>query len=115
MCIRDRFFGGAGAPFGGGARRRAGPVPGEDLEAVIEVDFEDAVFGVEAEFAVRTAVVCEICEATGAASGSGPETCGECGGTGQVQRVRQSLSLEFKDVVRRVNRRITCNPLVSIT
>ena len=89
--IFESFFGGSGSPFGGGGRRRAGPVPGEDLEAVIEVDFEDAVFGVEAEVSVRTAVVCEACEATGAASGSGPETCGECGGAGQVQRVRQSM------------------------
>ena len=89
-------FGGSGSPFGGGGfgrggQRRAGPVSGEDLEAVLEVDFEEAVFGSDAEVSVRTAVVCEACEATGAAPGSGAETCSGCGGAGQVQRVRQSM------------------------
>ena len=89
-------FGGSGSPFGGGGfggggRRRAGPVTGEDLEAVLEVDFEEAVFGAEEEVSVRTVVACEDCEATGAAPGSGPETCSGCGGAGQVQRVRQSM------------------------
>ena len=89
-------FGGSGSPFGGGGfggggRRHAGPVSGEDLETVLEVDFEEAVFGSDAEVSVRTAVVCEDCEATGAAPGSSPETCSGCGGAGQVQRVRQSM------------------------
>jgi len=98
--IFESFFGnsgfGGGSPFGGGGfggggRRRAGPVPGEDLESIVEVDLEEAVFGAEAEVQVRTAVACESCEATGAAPGSGPETCGGCDGAGQVQRVRQSM------------------------
>ena len=94
--IFESFFGGSGSPFGsggfgGGGRRRAGPVSGEDLETVLEVDFEEAVFGTDAQVSVRTAVVCEDCEATGAAPGSGPETCGGCNGAGQVQRVRQSV------------------------
>jgi molecular chaperone DnaJ len=32
-----------------------------------------------------------VCEATGAAAGTTPQVCGECGGTGQVRRVRQSI------------------------
>ena len=40
---------------------------------------------------MRTAVVCEICEATGAAPGTSPQSCPECAGTGQVRRVRQSI------------------------
>ena len=40
---------------------------------------------------VRTAVACEPCDATGGESGSGTSTCTECGGSGQVQRVRQSI------------------------
>lgn len=88
--IFETFFG--GSPFGGGgARRRSGPTPGENLEATLVVDFEAAVFGSEEEVSVRTAVVCLDCEATGAVLGSGPETCGGCGGSGQVQRVRQSM------------------------
>lgn len=90
--IFETFFGGSPFGGGGGGRRRAGPTPGEDLETTLEVDFESAVFGSEEEVSVRTAVACVDCEATGAAPGSGgPEACSGCGGTGQVQRVRQSM------------------------
>ncbi|HCV34056.1 MAG TPA: molecular chaperone DnaJ, partial [Acidimicrobiaceae bacterium] len=88
--IFETFFG--GSPFGGGGgRRRSGPTPGEDLETTLEVEFEAAIFGSEEEVSVRTAVACIECEATGAVLGSGPETCGGCRGSGQVQRVRQSM------------------------
>lgn len=57
----------------------------------IELDFERAVFGTQEPVTIRTAVACETCEATGAAPGSAPETCNDCGGAGQVRRVRQSI------------------------
>ncbi len=85
----DAFFG--GNPFGGDPRGRSGPAPGPDLEAVIDLSFEEAVFGTQAPVSVNSAVPCDDCEATGAAPGSSSSTCGECGGMGQVQRVRQSL------------------------
>ena len=83
----ETFFGGG---FGTGGRRR-GPIPGEDLETVIELDFEDAVFGCEREVTVHTAVACGDCAATGASQGSRAQPCQTCQGAGQVQRVRQSL------------------------
>ena len=88
--IFDAFFGGGG----GGqtqARGPSGPAAGPDLEAVVDVDFETAVFGDAEEVTVRTAVACETCEATGAAPGSQAETCAQCGGAGQVRQVRQSI------------------------
>jgi molecular chaperone DnaJ len=89
--IFDMFFAG-GSPFGGGAPSGpSGPPRGADLEAVVDLAFLDAVFGTEAPVTVRTAVACEDCEATGAAPGTTPETCGECDGVGQVRRVRQSI------------------------
>lgn len=87
--IFDAFFGGGRGGFGGGAR--SGPSPGADLETQVEIAFEDAVFGTEAPVTVRTAVPCDTCEATGAAPGTHPDTCGDCGGVGQVRRVRQSI------------------------
>jgi molecular chaperone DnaJ len=86
----DMFF--TGSPFGGGnASGRTGPPRGVDLEAVIDLSFEEAVFGTEAPVSVKTATPCEVCEATGAAAGSAPTTCPECAGAGQVRRVRQSI------------------------
>ncbi len=88
--IFDMFFNGS-SPFGGGAPGPTGPPRGADLEAVVDLAFADAVFGVEAPVSVRTAVPCDDCEATGAAPGTTPATCPECNGAGQVRRVRQSI------------------------
>ena len=86
--IFDMFFSGA-SPFGGGGA--SGPPRGADVEAILDLEFADAVFGCEAPVSVRTAVACEDCEGSGADAGSGPLTCSECGGAGQVRRVRQSI------------------------
>ena len=88
--IFDAFFGG-NSPFGGGRGGSAGPPRGTDLEVVAEIDFISAVFGGEESVSVRTAVACELCEATGAAPGTSSTTCGDCGGAGQIRRVRQSI------------------------
>jgi len=88
--IFDMFFNG-GSPFGGGGGGPTGPPRGQDLEAVVDLAFAEAVFGAEAEVGVRTAVACVDCEATGAAPGTTPTTCPECDGAGQVRRVRQSI------------------------
>ena len=84
----DAFFG--GNPFGGDAGP-AGPPRGADLEVVLDLSFEEAVFGTQAPVTVRTAMPCDDCEATGAAPGTTASTCPDCGGAGQVRRVRQSL------------------------
>ncbi|MDH4169285.1 MAG: molecular chaperone DnaJ [Acidimicrobiia bacterium] len=87
----DAFFGG-GSPFGGGGGGRAAAANrGEDLETTLQVDFEEAAFGGNHEVTIRTAVACDTCEATGAAPGTSSETCADCGGAGQVRRVRQSI------------------------
>lgn len=88
--IFDMFFNQGG--FGGGSPSGpTGPARGADLEAVVDLDFVDAVFGAQTPVSVRTASPCDDCEATGAAPGTRAETCGECGGAGQVRRVRQSI------------------------
>ncbi len=87
--IFDMFFNGGG--FGGGASRPSGPPRGQDIEAVVDLAFAEAVFGCEAPVLVRSAVLCDDCNGTGADGGSGTITCPDCGGAGQVRRVRQSI------------------------
>jgi molecular chaperone DnaJ len=88
--IFDAFFGGQGSPFGG-QRGPAGPPRGQDLEVVADLRFEQAVFGAAVPVTLRTAVPCDDCGASGASPGTQPMSCTECGGVGQVRRVRQSL------------------------
>ena len=89
--IFDAFFGGGGGGGFGGGRGPAGPPPGADMEMTVDVSFEEAVFGVAKEVTLRVPVACATCDASGAAPGTSPEQCGECGGSGQVRRVRQSI------------------------
>jgi molecular chaperone DnaJ len=84
----NAFFGGGGFA---GDRRAGGPTRGPDLEVVLELDFADAVFGTQQPVSVRTAVPCDTCEGSGAAPGTSARRCDECGGQGQVRRVRQSI------------------------
>jgi molecular chaperone DnaJ len=88
--IFDAFFGGAG-PFGGGAGRTGGPPRGADMEVALDLEFEEAVFGASREVQVRLPVSCPTCDGSGARAGTSPTTCTECGGAGQVRRVRQSI------------------------
>src|SRR5205823_6138476 len=57
----DAFFG--GSPFGGGRRGRgpAAPPRGADLEATLEIEFEEAVFGTRKDLSVRAPVACSTC------------------------------------------------------
>jgi molecular chaperone DnaJ len=89
--IFDAFFGGGGSPFGGGGRGQSGPPRGADLELVVDLTLEEAVFGVQHPVDVRAPGPCETCGGSGAAEGSEPIVCVECAGMGQVQRMRQSF------------------------
>jgi molecular chaperone DnaJ len=73
------------------SRADTGPKRGVDLEVVAELTLEETVAGVAKDVTVRTAVACDTCEATGARPGSGVTRCDQCGGSGQVRQVRQSI------------------------
>ncbi|HUR76652.1 MAG TPA: molecular chaperone DnaJ [Acidimicrobiales bacterium] len=92
----DFFTGGLGDIFetffgSGNGYGRSGPMRGADAEAVIDLSFEEAVFGAEKEVRLRLPVTCTTCRGSGAADGSAPSNCPQCGGTGEVRRVRQSI------------------------
>src|SRR5207249_3223075 len=83
--IFDAFFG------GGGTRARTGPMRGNDLEVQLELTFEEAVFGSQREVQLRAPAVCATCQGSGARPGTFPSRCSQCGGTGELRRVRQSI------------------------
>lgn len=85
--IFGSFFGGG---FGGGTRSRTGPQRGESLRTRLTITFEEAAFGCEKEVNLDRVEECEHCHGSGAAPGTSPETCSNCGGTGQVQQRRQT-------------------------
>ena len=90
--IFDAFFGGGGGgnPFGG-RRGPSGPPRGQDMEVVVDIEFETAVFGGQIPVEIKLPQACDACDATGAGEGTKPVTCSECSGSGQVRRVRQSV------------------------
>ena len=87
--IFDSFFGG-GFGFGGSnsARNPNAPIKGRDVRITIPLDFMEAVKGCKKEIQITHLEGCSKCSGNGAEQGSSPETCTECGGTGQV-RVQQ--------------------------
>ena len=54
--------------FGGGSRRgrRNGPIRGADINARMEITFEQAFLGTEKEIVVNRNEKCEVCNGTGA-------------------------------------------------
>lgn len=87
--IFETFFGGAAG--GGSSRRKKGPRQGNDIEFVIELSFEEAVFGVQKELVITKPVNCTHCHGTGAEPGSKSVSCPTCNGTGEIRAVRQTL------------------------
>ena len=80
--------------FGGGSSTRAsanGPIRGENLRQTITISFEEAAFGCEKEVQYRREENCSVCQGTGAAPGSHPETCPTCGGRGTVTMMQNTI------------------------
>jgi molecular chaperone DnaJ len=83
-----------GAFFSGGSRsrgQRSGPARGEDAETILRLSFREAVFGISKEMTVETTVACSECDGSGARIGTTATRCDDCGGAGELRRVRQSF------------------------
>ena len=79
--IFEDFFG-----FGTGRRSRTQVQRGADLRYDLEISFMEAAFGTETEINVEKMEMCPECDGSGSESGTHPETCSYCNGTGQVSR-----------------------------
>lgn len=86
--IFEAFFGGGGF---GNQRQQSGPPRGQDLEVTARITLNDVLSGAQVTVQVNTAIGCVPCGGSGAGAGTQPVQCSECGGAGQVRRVRQSM------------------------
>ena len=84
--IFSDIFGGMG---GGHGRARRG----SDLRYLMELDLEEAVFGIEKQIEVPTLVECGSCKGQGSADGK-TETCSTCRGHGRVRMQNGIFSVQ---------------------
>lgn len=87
----SQVFGGGGSfeDFFGGGQRGGGrnsnrPRAGDDLRYELELDFEEAVFGVKKTLNLEKTEACDHCQGSGAEPGSKTKTCATCRGSGTI-------------------------------
>jgi molecular chaperone DnaJ len=81
--IFDMF--GFGEMFGGRSSRRSTVQRGSDLRYDIEITLEDAAAGKDEKLNIPRLEKCEECDGSGAETGTKPEACITCGGSGQTR------------------------------
>ena len=90
-------FGGFGGGFGGfggnrgGQRQQQRVYRGRDIRVRVKLTLEEIAKGVEKEISIEKSVPCPDCGGRGAKNSSDIKTCPACNGTGQVQRVVNSI------------------------
>ena len=80
--------------LGGGAGRQRSQ-RGGDVQAVVEIELEDAFAGASVVVSLDVALPCERCDATGAEPGTSTRTCPTCAGAGAVRTVSQNIFGQF--------------------
>ena len=83
--IFSSFFG------GGGPQGRPRQARGRDVEAGVEISFEQAVFGTDVDLHLNLEDTCEHCKGTTVEPGYELKTCDQCDGTGQVVSVSRTI------------------------
>jgi molecular chaperone DnaJ len=90
--IFEELFGFGFGGFGGSRGRRSNrPRKGSNLQHIVDLSFEEAVFGVEREISFTRDETCARCDGSRAEPGTSPKTCGTCGGQGEVRQARQTI------------------------
>ncbi|MGD9580002.1 MAG: molecular chaperone DnaJ [Vampirovibrionia bacterium] len=98
--IFSAIFGEMG--FGGGFSRGRvdpnAPSRGSDLRLDLEIDFNDAVFGMKKDIEIDHLEHCSTCSGSGMKPGSKPVRCSTCNGSGQIQQTVRVLIGSFTQV-----------------
>jgi molecular chaperone DnaJ len=76
------------AAGGWGAAAGGAPAPrGDDVEVALHLTLAESVFGASKDVEITTDARCEDCGGSGAAAGTGRETCPQCHGSGRMREV----------------------------
>ncbi len=78
------LFGGAGGPGGASRPQSAGPARGRDLDAEVNLSFDEAVHGTTLPLQLSGPAACRTCGGRGARPGTSAHRCPRCKGTGYV-------------------------------
>jgi molecular chaperone DnaJ len=92
-----------GSFFGGGQRagragQRSRGVRGNNLRVKLKLNYEEIAKGVTKNIKVKKHVSCTTCEGSGAKDKGSMQTCGGCGGSGQVRRVQNTFLGQMQTV-----------------
>ena len=82
-----------GDMFGGGRGAGRAQPRGSDIETRVSMTLIEAARGAAKEVTIHRHVACATCKGSGAAPGSQPETCQQCGGRGQVLHAQGFLRI----------------------
>lgn len=86
-----------GSFFGGGGQRQSSrQARGRDVEAAIEITFEEAVFGTEKPLSLRLEQICEHCKGSTVEPGHELKQCDTCKGSGQVVSSTRTIFGNFQ-------------------
>lgn len=77
----------------GGGRGRGRARAGADLRYVLELDLEEAVFGLDKQIDIPTLAACKSCDGSGSADGK-TGTCATCHGHGRVRMQNGIFSIQ---------------------
>jgi molecular chaperone DnaJ len=89
--IFSQFFGGKG---GGPQQPQPSPEKGGDLEYVMDIDFRQAISGLQTKLNINRYEVCGTCHGSGT-SGAGEVTCPQCQGTGNVTQMAGAMKFSL--------------------
>ena len=81
--------------LGGARATRQRSQRGGDLQAVVDIDLEEAFTGLSVSVPLDVALPCDRCGASGAEPDTATSTCPTCSGAGVVQSVSQNIFGQF--------------------
>lgn len=96
----DDLFGGffGGGQRGGRSGQRTRGVRGNNLRVKLKLTYEEIAKGVTKNIKVKKHVPCTTCSGSGAKDKGSMQSCGTCGGSGQVRRVQNTFLGQMQTV-----------------